>query len=182
MTHTYHILVVEDEPVTLELYTEMLEEQGYRVTSVRDGLEAIDMYGSLSGEIDMVITDIKMPYTNGFELEKRLHRNNPDLPMIAVSGWLNERDYQERAERQFQGVMKKPFDIDELHRLIRKVLPRYVRSDIRRLRQLMSSASKRHYEAGNNRCCGWFLPRYQPLGNRHAVSQEKVGATNTEYP
>ncbi len=116
------VLVVEDEPLLLQLYEEVLAGLGLTVYAASSGLTAIKIFQELSGEIDLIITDLKMPDVDGFELEEQIHAMDDSLPMIAVSAWMNISDYRARAESRFAGVLEKPFATEDLDGMIRRMI------------------------------------------------------------
>src|SRR5690349_19576561 len=80
----YRILLVDDEPAVREIGTALLESQGYEVLAAADGFEALNaLKQSLP---DVIISDLRMPNMNGFELLSVVRRRFPHLPVIAISG------------------------------------------------------------------------------------------------
>jgi EAL domain-containing protein (putative c-di-GMP-specific phosphodiesterase class I) len=78
------VLVADDDPQTLLLFTRVLTEQGYRVTSVSDGDTALRALEA--GPFDLVLTDIDMPGRSGIELLRAIRTRALDLPVILVTG------------------------------------------------------------------------------------------------
>ncbi|MBD3314565.1 MAG: response regulator [Chitinivibrionales bacterium] len=79
-----HILIVDDDPDVLEVWTETLEEAGYRVTgthSAREGLRA-----QRRDPADVIIADVLMPDMDGLELIGKIREEFDGIPVIAVSG------------------------------------------------------------------------------------------------
>jgi PAS domain S-box-containing protein len=85
-----HIGVVDDEPAVTRYLSELLEGQGYRVTQFNNPTDALAAFESGNQDFNLVITDQTMPGVSGTELALRLHRVQPDLPVILCTG--NERD------------------------------------------------------------------------------------------
>ncbi len=82
------ILMVEDDPGLSVMVKMVLEEQGYEVLAARTGNEALDVWKSHSGRIDLLLTDIVMPGgMNGYDLAKKLQSENPHLRIILCSGY-----------------------------------------------------------------------------------------------
>ena len=78
------ILVVDDNPAVRTTARILLETAGYHVVEAESGEAALE---ALSSEaVDVVLTDIFMPHTDGIELIHTLHRTSPDLPVVAMSG------------------------------------------------------------------------------------------------
>jgi two-component system chemotaxis response regulator CheY len=78
------ILVVDDTPAILMVVQGFLEPEGYRITTVRNGKAALRELEA--GAFDLVLTDILMPDMEGLELIRRIKKNFPTLPVIAMSG------------------------------------------------------------------------------------------------
>ncbi len=78
------ILVVDDNIMVRESYTELLRHRGYEVVQAGDGEQALDM---LRGEIvDLAIVDVMMPVMGGLELRQRLREMEPVIATILVTG------------------------------------------------------------------------------------------------
>ena len=81
-----HVLVVDDEPYVLEATRETLESHGYHVATAQNGREALDVFNRQRDAIDAVLTDLMMPELDGIAVIRKLRRQAPRLPIIAVSG------------------------------------------------------------------------------------------------
>jgi two-component system cell cycle sensor histidine kinase/response regulator CckA len=86
------ILVVDDEAAVLEVIEKILIRQGYRVVTATDGAEAISAFGSRASEVRLLLTDSDMPIVGGKALIAALRRQNPDLPVVMISGAENQLD------------------------------------------------------------------------------------------
>ncbi|HZN93387.1 MAG TPA: response regulator [Myxococcales bacterium] len=75
------VLIVEDSPGLLEVYTYILEQRGHRVLTARDGLEGLAL--AHRWRPDLVITDWQLPRLDGVEMSKRMRRS-PDLRSIPI--------------------------------------------------------------------------------------------------
>ena len=109
------ILVVEDEPILLDLAASALADYGYTVLEARDGQQALRLLEDRAGAVDAVITDVLMPKMGGRELAEAVRARWPDLPVLFVSG------YSEGAIGD--GVfLEKPYTPNELERKLRAML------------------------------------------------------------
>jgi CheY-like chemotaxis protein len=79
------VLVVDDEPLVLDVTAFMLEELGCEVVTAADAKDAL-RHLSLNERIEILITDINMPGMNGFELAERARRMRAGLKVIVLSG------------------------------------------------------------------------------------------------
>ncbi|QRN95853.1 response regulator [Archangium violaceum] len=79
------ILLVDDDLDLIEIYTELLEQLGFSITSAPDGQEALELAPRL--QPDLIITDVSMPRMNGLELCRRLRSDEQlrDIPLIIHS-------------------------------------------------------------------------------------------------
>ena len=102
------VAVVDDDLRVLESLGDLLESGGYAVRSFNSA-QALLADQTILAEINCVIADIGMPAIDGFELEKRVRRAYPDLPVILISGRHEIAD-QQRAIAQGNRFFRKPFD------------------------------------------------------------------------
>ena len=85
---TERILLVEDDFAVRTLTQRLLESSGYRVWPAESAQEALDLWSAHGSEVDLLLTDIMMPGSlTGRELAERLHRENPRLKVILMSGY-----------------------------------------------------------------------------------------------
>lgn len=107
------ILVVEDDAALRTLFLALLRREGFTVECVNDGSEALDRLAHFSYRV--MLLDLMMPVTNGFDVLDHLEANQPWLlrKTIVTTG-ISERELAKvRPERVF-AVLRKPFDIDRL--------------------------------------------------------------------
>ena len=120
-TNTARILVVDDDPGLRDLLQRYLEEQGYEVTAVRDG---VAMDTALSQEaFDLLILDLMLPGEDGLSLLRRLVAR-PALPVIIVSARGEDIDRIVGLEVGADDYIAKPFNPRELLARVRAVLRR----------------------------------------------------------
>src|SRR6185436_7977738 len=103
------ILIVDDEPAVLFALSEALADRrrGVKVATATNGNEAVTILES--EKVDLVVTDLRMPEMDGFELMAWLRRSFPHLPVIVMTGFAAET-----AARLGEGaleVLEKPFDV-----------------------------------------------------------------------
>jgi DNA-binding NtrC family response regulator len=120
-----HILVVDDEDSLRDLVKTVVSQMGHRATTACDGQEAFNYIKN--NDFDLVITDMIMPKTSGIELIHAVRKSHPDLPFLAISagGDIAAQDYLQRAsELGAVHTLQKPFDYEDLARLVAQVLQR----------------------------------------------------------
>jgi two-component system, cell cycle sensor histidine kinase and response regulator CckA len=113
------ILLVEDEPAVRQLFATALTRAGYKVFEARNGEEAVKLFDQHSSAIDLLLTDMRMPYMGGAELAKELRGRKNDLKLICISGYPGSA-----ATELTTDFLAKPFSRDEMLRKVRDVLDR----------------------------------------------------------
>ena len=113
------ILLVEDEPAVRQLFAAALARAGYKVYEARNGQEALKMFDQHGDAIDLLLTDMRMPFMGGAELARQLRARRRTLKLLCISG------YAGGSELEFSGdFLAKPFSRDELLAKIREILDR----------------------------------------------------------
>jgi DNA-binding response OmpR family regulator len=116
------ILLVEDEPMILEMAAKMLGHQGYTILSAGKPEEAIRIAAEYAGHIDLLITDVVLPEMNGRDLAGKLTLLYPDLKLLFMSGYTaNAISHQGVLEDGVQ-FLQKPFSMKNLAAKVREVL------------------------------------------------------------
>jgi two-component system cell cycle response regulator DivK len=119
---TIKILVVDDNQVSRELIREVLNSPDQVVLEAENGEEALEMI--LAERPDIVLLDIQIPAFDGFEVLRRL-RSDPrfdNLPVIALSAYAMQRDYEKALKLGFDDYITKPIDISALRVRIEEIL------------------------------------------------------------
>ena len=115
------ILVVDDERSMREMLQIVLRREGYEVLLAENGRAALDM---LEKEpVDLLISDIKMPGLDGYELIKTI-RATPklaDIPAIALTGFGMQTDIDQLRAAGFNCCIPKPADVEDMLPLIREL-------------------------------------------------------------
>ena len=106
------VLVAEDHEVNRELFTILLERLGCRVTTARDGLEAVDI-GSAK-RFDLVLMDIFMPRMSGYEATQALRYKGFTGPIVAVTASALKGEREKCIEAGMNDILVKPFKKDDL--------------------------------------------------------------------
>ncbi len=120
------LLLVDDNPINLDIETELLEEVGFRVETAENGLEAVKKLQDAPDCYGLVLMDIQMPVMNGYEAARTIrnmdHPACSDIPIIALSANAFEEDRYQSRESGMNAHMAKPADIPELLALMGQVL------------------------------------------------------------
>lgn len=115
------ILLVDDDPSLLVLLAEQLGDDGFQVTTARDGVEALRCLES--GWPDILVTDLLMPRMDGLTLA-RLVKERADLPIIVLSAVDSGDSKAEALDEVAEDYVTKPFHYPELRARINRVLRR----------------------------------------------------------
>jgi two-component system response regulator PilR (NtrC family) len=114
------ILVVEDEKSMREVMKILLEEEDYDVTVAEDGRRGIE---SVRNNLyDLVITDIKMPRADGFEVLTAVKESSPDTMVLMVTAFGTTEAAVEAMKKGAYDYIHKPFKIDEIRLIVKKAL------------------------------------------------------------
>jgi DNA-binding NtrC family response regulator len=112
------ILVIEDKESMLDMLRQTLEGEGYRVISAKDGAEGIK---KLSDErIGLVLTDLKLPKKDGFDVIKAVKQESPILPVIVMTAFGTIETAVKAVKEGAYDFLTKPFDTDHLLVLIKR--------------------------------------------------------------
>ena len=122
------VLLVDDEESTREVARMMLETGGLRVLEACDGLEALELYKERMDEIDLVFLDLNMPRMDGKDAFRRLHAVDPSVRVVLTSGYPEEQMASGLEGLDPVGLLQKPFTLNGLGELLRKVLGAEARS------------------------------------------------------
>jgi two-component system, cell cycle sensor histidine kinase and response regulator CckA len=122
------ILVAEDEEALQVLARAMLEDLGYEVLLASDGQEAIEVYRAHRENIDLLLLDMVMPRTGGFEAYEQIRTLRPDMPVVFMTGYSLELvqdrfvKHSKAVEEIGAVVIQKPYSLDVLGRTVREAL------------------------------------------------------------
>ncbi|MEE8585504.1 MAG: response regulator, partial [Acidobacteriota bacterium] len=118
------ILVVEDELAIRELVRDVLQMAGYEALTAPNGEEALREAESYEKPIHLVLTDLIMPGMNGLALSRRLKARQPDIKVILMSGYGEERIDEVGGLQADMAVLEKPFTTTILLSKVRAMLER----------------------------------------------------------
>lgn len=115
------ILVCEDNTLTLRSIEYVLKNAGFEVFMAVDGDQGIRILDE--EEVDLVITDINMPYTKGLELVRHVNTNlETKIPVIIITGITLEETREHAMELGAVGFLTKPLDLDVLVNTVKSQL------------------------------------------------------------
>lgn len=122
------ILVVDDEIAILETAKSSLEAYNYHVLTAHDGIEAISLCAQYKHKIAIALVDMMMPLMDGPTTIQNLHKIDPQIKTIAVSGFVPSDKLREASG--IKGFVTKPYSIQELVQALQTVLEQPVHTGI----------------------------------------------------
>ena len=116
------VLLVEDEDAVRSFAARALGQRGYHVLVATTGVEALEVFQSHQGEVDLVVSDVVMPEMDGPTLFEKLRAQRPDLKVIFISGYAEDAFRRHLAENEDFMFLQKPFDLKELAAAVKTAL------------------------------------------------------------
>jgi two-component system response regulator HydG len=135
----FKLLIVDDNVNTLEVIKRNLTYEGYKVlisSSVQDAMAILE-----TNDINLVITDFKMPKTSGLDMVKHVKENFKDIGIMMITGYPSIEGAVEAVKKGAEEYLVKPFTDSELSSCVQRVLENLVR---RRTVQIKESPAKTH--------------------------------------
>jgi len=134
------ILVVDDEPIVRDSLAKWFAEEGYETGAAESAREALNRLAE--GRWDLALVDIKMPGTDGIELQRRLKEIDPDLVVIIMTGYASVETAVQALKNGAYDYVTKPFDPDDISHAIRNALShRRARAENVRLREVLAETA-----------------------------------------
>ena len=114
------ILVAEDNPAVREFIIRSLSSVGYKAIPVADGQQALDVLAK--EKFDVLVTDIVMPNVDGIALALKAVRLFPDLRIVMISGYAQERMRAHNLDALVHRIIAKPFSLEEICDAVKRSL------------------------------------------------------------
>lgn len=112
------ILIAEDEDSLRSLVQRALVLDGHEVAVAPDGAEALDMLTRDQGRFDLLLADIKMPIMDGIALALAAARDHPDLTILLMTGYADQRERAHGLDALVHDVITKPFTLVEIRQAV----------------------------------------------------------------
>ena len=113
------ILVVDDDKA-VSAGVKMTLEEKYDVSTVESAIDAFDHLAN--NKVDLVLLDIKMPHMNGLEALETIREKYPEVPVVMLTAYPSEKNIQSSRALGAQGLLAKPFEVDELRDYVDKAM------------------------------------------------------------
>jgi len=123
------ILLAEDDDEMRSLLALMLRKEGYQVTACPDGISLLDQLsffflpGQEHEEVDLIISDIRMPGVTGMEILMGAQENADFPPIILITAFGDERTHAQAEQFGAAAMFDKPFDVHDLLDKARELVP-----------------------------------------------------------
>lgn len=134
------ILIVDDERNYTLILAAVLEDAGFETLTANSGAEAIDILAQ--SDVDLVLTDMKMPSMDGIELLEQIKKADSDLPVIMMTAYGTVEKAVEAMQKGAYNYILKPFDNERLVLYVNKAMSMY--RVVKENRQLRSAVESRY--------------------------------------
>ena len=114
------ILIIDDDKSILNIFTRILQKQGYNTDTAETGQEAMEKLEAHS--YDLALIDVKLPDTNGTDLLARINKTYPNMVKIAITGFPSLEDATKTIDRGAAAYLVKPVKSEELINIIAEKL------------------------------------------------------------
>jgi two-component system cell cycle response regulator CpdR len=116
------ILIAEDEESLRSLVARALSQDGHAVVTATDGAEALDVLTREQGGFELLLTDIRMPIMDGIALALAAARDHPNLAILLMTGYADQRERASNLEALIHDVIAKPFSLTTIRNAVRDAI------------------------------------------------------------
>jgi DNA-binding NtrC family response regulator len=114
------VLIVDDDKYILNIFSRILQKQGYTVDTVETGQEALEKLDT--EKYNLALIDVKLPDTNGTDLLAKIHTIKPEMIKIAITGFPSLEDATKVMDQGAAAYLVKPVKSEELVKIIAEKL------------------------------------------------------------
>ena len=112
----HSILIVDDELLIRDLLYDFFQGQGWETSVADSGEKALDILGVR--QVDLVLSDIRMPGMDGLQLTEELRESHPEIPVVLMTGYPSVDTAVAALRQRVADYVTKPFNINALYKLI----------------------------------------------------------------
>ena len=116
------ILIAEDEEALRAFIVRALMQDGHEVVATADGGEALDALTGEQGRFDLLLTDIRMPVMDGIALALAAARDYPELTILLMTGYADQRERAHGLDALIHDVIAKPFSLSDIRKAVAEAL------------------------------------------------------------
>jgi two-component system, cell cycle response regulator CpdR len=118
------ILIAEDDATIRDLVARALRQDGHELTAAADGAAALDELNRRNGDFDLLLSDVNMPVMDGIALALAAGRDHPDMRIMLMTGYADQRDRAHGLDALVHDLIAKPFSVDQIKGAVREALVR----------------------------------------------------------
>ena len=116
------ILLAEDEEALRAFVVRALVQDGHEVVAASDGAEALELLSRDQKTFDLLLTDIRMPIMDGIALALAAARDHPDLIILLMTGYADQRERAHGLDALIHDVINKPFSLADIKSAVNEAL------------------------------------------------------------
>ncbi|MFH2058816.1 MAG: response regulator [Pseudomonadota bacterium] len=156
MTDKKTLLILDDEPLVLDSLEAFFEDEGYTVFTAENGKQGLDIF--FKENIDVVLTDLRMPVKGGFEVMAAIHAAKPDTPVLVVSGADEKKDVIRALRMGAKDYITKPVqDLEMVVHSVNRAFENYqLNKDNQQYRQALEKSEHQYRTITENIAEGVF--------------------------
>jgi two-component system cell cycle response regulator CpdR len=114
------ILITEDEDALRMFVARALRMDGHETSEAADGAAGLERLGE--EHFDLLLSDIRMPVMDGIELAHRAKADHPDLKILLMTGYAEQRERADDLSRKIIDVVSKPFALPDIRKAVARAL------------------------------------------------------------
>jgi two-component system cell cycle response regulator CpdR len=116
------VLIADDEDSMRQLVARAIAMDGHEIVTAQDGAEALEILTREDGAFDLLLTDIQMPVMDGIALALSVARDFPDLTILLMTGFADQRERASNLNALVHGVVTKPFSVADIRTAVADAL------------------------------------------------------------
>jgi len=116
------VLIADDEDSMRLLVARAIAMDGHEIVTAQDGAEALDILTREDGAFDLLLTDIQMPVMDGIALALSAARDFPDLTVLLMTGFADQRERASNLQALVHDVITKPFSVADIRTAVADAL------------------------------------------------------------
>ena len=116
------ILIADDEDSMRQLVARAIAMDGHETVTAQDGAEALEILTRADGGFDLLLTDIQMPVMDGIALALSVARDFPDLTILLMTGFADQRERASNLNALVHDVVTKPFSVADIRTAVADAL------------------------------------------------------------
>lgn len=116
------ILIAEDNDDIRGLVVRALSDDGHDLVATENGIAALEALNQHNGDFDLLLTDVKMPLMDGIALALAAGRDHPDIAIMLMTGYADQRERAHGLDALVHDVIAKPFTLEQIKGAVREAL------------------------------------------------------------